>query len=170
MRAQAELRHDSSHLAPFFDDDETIATAPTVYSSPRKGEVRGPLSIDTSQGKVRHDSTAKQDFVDNNSITRPRSNASHPVDKRHHSIGDTEFARRVKSAASIMLAPCVAPSLSSILKTGGQNPRGAAVAQSKSSFLGSESEVEPGAFAGMVRLHPAASYQLSQTLTCCIFS
>jgi hypothetical protein len=126
MRAEAELRHDSTHFAPFFDDDETIATAPSMYTGVRRSETPGAFSFDDSQGIARQGAENVHDISDNNSIARSGSSTAHPgIGERHRSIGNTEFAKRVKTAAQAMLAPCVAPSLSSMLSSRGPSPRNA---------------------------------------------
>lgn len=152
MRAEAELRNDISHLAPFFDDDETIATAPSMYSGPRRSEAQKTLSIEASRGKSsRHETTVMDELNDDNSIALTGSKSSHPANEGQRSIGDTEFVKRVRTAASVMLAPCVGPSLSSILKTGGPSPRGAAV-KTKRSFLSSHNEADQNVFVATVSL------------------
>ena len=52
-----------------------------------------------------------------NSIAQTKSTQSKNLDEKIRSIGDTDFAKRVKTAASVILAPCVAPSFARVLRT-----------------------------------------------------
>lgn len=127
MRIEAELHKDDEHLANFFDDDETIATAPPLHPT-----------VDISKLKAGNDSAANNlwgldqnggdgvaDDMSSNSIVRSASSASHAArGQTPRNIGNgKEFARRVRTAAQVMLAPCVGPSLSSVLATRTASPR-----------------------------------------------
>jgi hypothetical protein len=111
IRAIAEIRQDISHFTPFFDDDETIATAMSVY-----GGRRSIASPEAAKDRLTYENhlmdgiIVSKNSLDENSITRPESKSS------RRPSGDTEFVKRVKIAATMVIAPCVNPSLSSILK------------------------------------------------------
>jgi hypothetical protein len=111
MKAEAELRYDSNPFASFFDDDETIATAPSLYSGTRKFEATATFTFDDARSITRQEQQIAQEFSATNSIARSGgSGTSNPLGKR--SLGGNDFAQRVRTAAQIILAPCVGPSLS----------------------------------------------------------
>ena len=70
------------------------------------------MSVPTVQeALISGKSAASFHSFDENSIVR------HETLSSHRPVGDTEFVKRVKNAASLIIAPCVAPSLTSVLKS-----------------------------------------------------
>jgi len=144
MRVEAEIRHNGTHFMPFFDDDETIATAQSLHS--------GPI---TKQGVTRIEGPLVTGLPDDaNSIEGTRSTNSALIDEKQYAIGDTEFAKRMRTAAKVMLAPCVAPSLSEALsKCGPRSTRPDVKAKKQPTFLEPEEKAEGygGGLVGPVR-------------------
>ena len=145
MRVEAEIRHNGTHFMPFFDDDETIATAQSLHS--------GPIA---KQGVTRIEGQLVTGLPDDvNSIEGTRSTNSALIDEKQYAIGDTEFAKRMRTAAKVMLAPCVAPSLSEALsKCGPRSKRPDDVkAKKQPTFLEPEEKAEGngGGLVGPVR-------------------
>jgi hypothetical protein len=122
MRIEAELHKNETAAANFFDDDETVATAQTIADISKVKEGNG--SAANNLWGINADGEGVPDDMSHNSMVRSTSSISTPArsDKRRN-IGNTEFAQRVKTAAQVMLAPCVGPSLSSVLATGTASPR-----------------------------------------------
>jgi hypothetical protein len=104
MRIEAEALNDQG-FAYFFDDDETIFTTPTIIGVDR----------DAIEEKMREVIRSRKSVgsLSGNSITRGSSAARHAKDRLHD--GGLEFAQRVRTAAQVMLAPCVGPSLANII-------------------------------------------------------
>lgn len=118
MRAEAESHYEhSQHFGPFFDDDETIATVPSLSSDKIRVENSGALRIDIGSESITNKSVSENASLAENSVVRTKSTQSKNLDDKIRSIGETDFAKRVKTAASVILAPCVAPSLSRVLRT-----------------------------------------------------
>ncbi len=106
MRLEAELQLGSQGFAltPFFEDDETIATMPSVLTDSRS-------FIDSSAGH-------SERFLLAGSSNRNIIKTSFPVSTGLQSDNnENEFAARVKTVAKVILAPCVGPSFSSILSS-----------------------------------------------------
>lgn len=104
MRLEAELQFDpQSHvLTPFFEDDETIATMPSILTDSRS-------FIDSTTGR-------SESFLLAGTNRSSMLKSSFPGSpKLQSNNNESEFATRVRTVAKVMLAPCVGPSLSSIL-------------------------------------------------------
>jgi hypothetical protein len=102
MRLEAELHYETDHHAPFFDDDETVATAPSIYTKTDVPNISMPRKVPNFRDDASHNSILKSSIAGTSTGGSARY--------RHSSIGNTEFASRVKTAAQVMLAPCVGPS------------------------------------------------------------
>jgi hypothetical protein len=137
MRAEAELKHASRHWAPFFDDDETIATAPTFHSGSQWTETRRAFAVDTSPERITTRKAVASGYQDIRSIDVSESEAVPFASEGKRSISEIEFVQRVRNAATVMLAPCVAPSLS---RTAGSSPVNG-TKKLKPSFLTSDTDI-----------------------------
>jgi hypothetical protein len=105
MRLEAELQLGSQSFAltPFFEDDETIATMPSVLTDSR--------SFIDSIGQ-------SERFLLAGSSQRNIIRTPFPVSTGLQcDTNENEFATRVKTVAKVILAPCVGPSFSSILSS-----------------------------------------------------
>lgn len=123
MRIEAELHKNDSHVENFFDDDETVATAPSQQTIAGMSKVKeGNGSAANNLWGTKADGDGVPDDMSHNSMVRSTSSVPAQSDPRR-TIGNTEFAQRVRTAAQVMLAPCVGPSLSSVLATGTKSPR-----------------------------------------------
>lgn len=148
MRAEAEIRFSSRQRSQFFDDDETIATAPSIHSGPWRTEVKKFISIQTSPESDHHQGETTPALLGNNSIVRSESPLSFLADPSQCSVGDIEFVKRVRNAASVILAPCVAPNVSSVLKTKRTRSPGRITKWNRTAPSGSEKQRNP--FVGAV--------------------
>jgi hypothetical protein len=106
MRVEAELHGRDALRSHFFEDDETIATTPTLQT----------IAMDTTGAERDAESPSFPKILQSsssNSIVRapPASTHSRQAGKP---VGG-EFAQRVRTVAQVVLAPCVGPSLSNIL-------------------------------------------------------
>jgi hypothetical protein len=144
IRAIAEIRHDGNHFSPFFDDDETIATALSVYGRPSVASSDAAKNTLSDENHLVDGIIMSSNSLDENSITRPDSSSS------RRPFGETEFVKRVKIAATMVIAPCVNPSLSSILKNS-TSPR-AISGTLKNPFIGHGHREDSNVFARTVRL------------------
>ncbi|GAX13614.1 hypothetical protein FisN_14Lh378 [Fistulifera solaris] len=104
LEAELQLKSQSFALTPFFEDDETIATMPSVLTDSRS-------FIDSSAGH-------SERFFSPRSSHRNIIKTPFPVSTGLQSDNnENEFATRVKTVAKVILAPCVGPSFSSILSS-----------------------------------------------------
>ena len=112
LKPENESKSWRGHVSVLYDDDETIATAPSIFSARRSVDTQTIMSVPTVQeALLSGESAASFHSFDENSIVR------HETLSSHRPVGDTEFVKRVKNAASLIIAPCVAPSLTSVLKS-----------------------------------------------------
>ena len=110
MRLEAELHYDADNYSPFFEDDETVATAPTIFSTTEVRRRNGASESITLLGEQ----------TESRILRSPNRGTSH---QNQSKAGNAEFANRVRTVAQVMLAPCVGPSLSNILAGKGNSPR-----------------------------------------------
>ena len=127
MRVEAELFRQSSRFTQLFDDDETIITSLHSLATPRE-ETNGDFRRDGSdplQGYIL--STASEDSMISHSANKPIENGSAGgvTDQDHYGLSESAFARRVRTAAQVIIAPCMTPSLSAVLSGSGNSPQGA---------------------------------------------
>lgn len=111
MKAEAELQQDENQFASFFEDDETIDTAPSFYSEKKQPSLKR-IFIDrfVHRGVSRK---VEKNYVEHDSFD---AGANVFLDERLRSIGGAAFAKKVRTAASAVLAPCVGPTLPSFLR------------------------------------------------------
>lgn len=113
MRIEAELRNEVSHFGHFFEDDETIATSPTLLSPIETRTVGDENELRTVTGTKQEELSSDSSIVKAGPANSRGDSADHP---------GAEFAERVRTVAQVMLAPCVGPSLSNILTKGKSSP------------------------------------------------
>lgn len=108
MRVEAELYYDHGTTGQLFEDDETVVTATSFYTSATKsdrgGSHREAINNDASPGII----------FNSNPYASERTTEKWST--------HAEFANRMKTVAQVMLAPCVGPSISGIL-SGRSSPR-----------------------------------------------
>jgi hypothetical protein len=110
MKVEAEFYSQGGLLSPFFDDDETIATTPTLQTT-----IVDHLASETETGR-QSIPRVPEVTASSHLVVRSEPVASHQHrPTRHHSGSGGEFAQRVRTVAQVMLAPCVGPSLSNVL-------------------------------------------------------
>jgi len=117
MRVEAELQKEGAHFVHFFDDDETIATLATAPTLPTSVVDVRTVGSEPEVLRVAGIASRPDEFVDipsDQSITRVSPASAYPSDTTRPS-SSAEFAQRFRTAAQVMLAPCVGPSLSNIL-------------------------------------------------------
>ena len=115
MRVEAQIDADEAghHM---FDDDETIMTE---WTSPR-GESNDGFSSEMGQsrsivGGPSLTQELRKEVSANSILNSASSGLQENKETEQKTSSGNEFARRVRSAAQTMLAPCVGPSLSNIL-------------------------------------------------------
>lgn len=117
MRLEAELQYDNGdYVSPFFDDDETVMTLPSMYTESKRSDMSfNPLSKSRDRRSFNDDA---------NSILKTATATSNDT-KKQPAASDPhrEFANRVRTVAQVMLAPCVGPTLSNILSGKSSNAR-----------------------------------------------
>ena len=99
------------NVTALYDDDDTIVTNPSIFSTRRSVDTETLMKAPTQQETIRSDASANILYsFDDNSVVRHEPFSVRPV-------GDTEFVKRVKNAAAIIIAPCVAPSFANVLQS-----------------------------------------------------
>ena len=124
MLAEAEILSGPATLEQFFDDDETIATISTFHPSSNRvmsGAVesaRGSQKIASNNVNPNDVSQLTDNIIMDDGDTTSSVVSTKPMDE-NGGFGQagthSEFARRFKSAAHVMLAPCVGHTLANIL-------------------------------------------------------
>jgi len=125
MRVEAELFRQSNHFTQLFDDDETVITSLHSLVTPREdsnGDAERHVS-DPLQGYMFP--TASEDSILCLSPSKQIEDDATAVDTiLGHGLNESTFAKRVRTAAQVMIAPCMAPSLSAVLTGAGGSPQG----------------------------------------------
>jgi hypothetical protein len=126
MRIEAELFHGNNRFTQLFDDDVTVATnlqnvatAKTEVGFIPKGDV-GRNALNPVEDESSHEGSEDSFFVQS---PHRQSTRESPA---QGSLRESGFVKRVRTAAQVFIAPCVAPSLSAVLNSGtGVSPKGA---------------------------------------------
>jgi hypothetical protein len=110
MRLEAERDADVSRFTHLVDDDETVVTLATGFS----GDARMSDARDAFE-KIGTPKTFKDTLGEShvNSIEESDAGVSHH-DFSYQALKDFGLAKRVRSAAQVMLAPCVTPDLANV--------------------------------------------------------
>ena len=103
MRLEAELNGDGGRYTHLVDDDETVVTFATGYS----GEAR---MADAREAFERSKTPKASDTSAVKSLSGDGIAMTSSRDFSYKSIADLPLAQRVRSAAKVMLSPCVPPS------------------------------------------------------------
>jgi hypothetical protein len=119
-RMESDLSRNGVRLTHLFDDDVTVSTSLLSLTDPPKTENGRHESAEQNSLNLHEEATVISD-EDNQSIKQSEPHPSVSIDTKRppRSLGELGLAKRVRSAAQVMLAPCVAPSLANIL-----TPRG----------------------------------------------
>lgn len=116
MRVEAELHNNGPNFTHFFDDDETIATAPSlqsVFTSVWQANARMNKNMYVIQEEA---SESRKSTIRLPPTKQAKETGKN--EEQHPTFRNNEFAKRVRTAARVMLAPCVGQSLPNILATG----------------------------------------------------
>ena len=126
MRLEAELDADTSRFTHLMDDDETVVTTATgMYSSYAESKLAEAREVITDKsfadkwGAPKVSVKAAKEDPYGSSI---EAEAQYDTDPKYYSayarsLGEMGIAKRVRTAAQVMLAPCVAPNLSNVFAT-----------------------------------------------------
>ena len=109
MKAEAEMNQEGARFSHLFDDDETVLTA--IYTIKDGSVAGGPPGLERSGtwGAIDDDVS----ITDKLAIASNTIKTSTPTTKtKVESFTEFGFAKRVRSAAQVMIAPCIAPSFS----------------------------------------------------------
>ena len=117
MRIEAELNQEGSKITHLMDDDETILSS--LYNTKEYSTERGIM--DTSMIKESNTWGVSEDetIIDGLSLNGGKSGSRNVKSAEGFGeIGESSILRRVRTAAQIMIAPCIAPSLATSLAHG----------------------------------------------------
>lgn len=103
MRLEAELDAATGSFAHLVDDDETVVTFATGYTA---GEARMAEAREAFE-KVK---SPKINGMEHSKATGQNIDTAASHDFSYKSLSETMIAQRVRTAAKVMLAPCVPPS------------------------------------------------------------
>ncbi len=119
MRLEAELGGDGGRITTLFDDDETVASLLTMKSTTKNAE-GSKYTFDEANSKEQtgnENEVSEEKKVEDNGVAASPSFLSaneKPKDSNvidmaafHQSLSELQIGKRAKSAAQVMLAPCV---------------------------------------------------------------
>jgi hypothetical protein len=114
MRLEAELEADNGRFTHLVDDDETVVTVATgLGGETRMAEAREAFE----KSKWGSPKATSNDAPEESSIeeSAPGCDTNHMnFSAYQRSLAEMGIAKRVRSAAQVMLAPCVTPNLSAV--------------------------------------------------------
>jgi hypothetical protein len=120
MRLEAELDADNSRFTHLVDDDETVVTTANGFHSVnelRMAEAREAIASNWRTAKDTLKDVAEKTSVNSIESESPLHSGGQETYPYARSLGELGVVRRVKSAAQVMLAPCVTPNLSTVLSS-----------------------------------------------------
>jgi hypothetical protein len=125
MLLEAELGGAGGRISTLFDDDETVASILTLKSTRnadlQQSESQQLVGVDSRYTfEEEKDAKSKDSVAASNSVSgEEKPKDSHDIDMAafQQSISELQIGKRVKSAAQVMLAPCVTvtPALAAFL-------------------------------------------------------
>jgi hypothetical protein len=126
MRIEAELFYENNRFTQLFDDDMTVAThlyhvatGKTEEGFTPNGDV-GLKALNDVEDDSSHAGSEDSFFVQS-----PHKQST-PGSPAQGSLRESGFVKRVRTAAQVFIAPCVAPSLSAVLNSSTRvSPKGA---------------------------------------------
>jgi hypothetical protein len=126
MRVEAELFHGNNRFTQLFDDDMTVATS-LHHVATAKTEEGFTSNGDVGREALNpvEDDSSHAGSEDSFCVQSPHRQST-PQSPAQGSLRESGFVKRVRTAAQVFIAPCVAPSLSAVLTSGtGVSPKGA---------------------------------------------
>ncbi|KAG7349177.1 Dock homology region 2 domain containing protein [Nitzschia inconspicua] len=118
MKLEAEIDAETGHFTTLLDDDETVITLATTTRIVGAREAGGQLSEARESPELKNRvSSPTMELFENpspsaNSVAQT-PDSSHGIDFQR-SLSELALGQRMKSAAQVMLAPCVTPGLSNV--------------------------------------------------------
>ena len=125
MRVEAELFHQSNQFTHLFDDDETVVTNLYSLATPREeqyGETR-QREVDLLWDYIFPDES-EDSIISHRPSNQVTDDQPGMETAGGLGLNESAFAKRVRTAAQVMIAPCMAPSLSAVLTGAGNSPQG----------------------------------------------
>jgi hypothetical protein len=126
MRLEAELDADTSRFTHLMDDDETVVTTATgmhsSYAESKLAEAREVIADKYFADKWGASKVSVKAATEDPFSSSIEAEAQYDNDPKYYSayarsLGEMGIAKRVRTAAQVMLAPCVAPNLSNVFAT-----------------------------------------------------
>jgi hypothetical protein len=126
MRLEAELDADNSRFTHLMDDDETVVTTATgmhsSYAESKLAEAREVIADKSFADKWGASKVSVKAATEDPFASSIEAEAQYDTDPKYYSayarsLGETGIGKRVRTAARVMLAPCVAPNLSNVFAT-----------------------------------------------------
>ena len=121
MRVEAELFHASNNFTHLFDDDETVATALQHRTGGGKVEDSGTNGEMSPRRLGALDDTSSHTGSEDSFVVRSPGKSTQDTPQAGRGIAESGFVKRVRTAAQVMIAPCMAPSMSTVLAAGTSN-------------------------------------------------
>jgi hypothetical protein len=126
MRLEAELDADTSRFTHLMDDDETVVTTATgmhsSYAESKLAEAREVIADKSFADKWGPSKVSVKAATEDPYASTIEAEAQYDTDPKYYSayarsLGGMGIVKRVRTAAQVMLAPCVAPNLSNVFAT-----------------------------------------------------
>lgn len=126
MRVEAELFHQSNQFTQLFDDDETVVTSLHSLATPREeANGDGQNGMDPLRGYIVPTESDEDSIVSHGRGRQTEDRSSGAGTAHAQGLNESAFAKRVRTAAQVIIAPCITPSLAAVLTGGSNSPQGA---------------------------------------------
>ena len=127
MRLEAELETDTARFTHLVDDDETVVTTATGMHSVAEARMAEARELFPAKWGVPK-KKAQAQAPENPFVSCMESEVQVPSEEKAQNLypkylGDLTFAKRVRTAAQIILAPCVTPNLSTVFTPKNSSPK-----------------------------------------------
>ena len=117
MRIEAELNQEGSKITHLMDDDETILSS--LYNTKEYSTERMNLDFSKIENSNTWGVADDETIIDGLSLNGGKSSSRNiELTEGIGEIGESSILRRVRTAAQIMIAPCITPSLATTLAHG----------------------------------------------------
>lgn len=123
MRIEAEINQEGFKFTHLMDDDETVISS--FYANKEQTSGEGNKDMPRIEDSNTWEAFDDETLIDDKRLIGETS--SYGKTSRTDEFGDFSFVKRVRTVAQVMIAPCIAPSLSTTLaqvarRDGGDQP------------------------------------------------
>lgn len=120
MRIEAEINQEGPKFTRLMDDDETVISS--FYANKEQMSGQGNMDIPRIEDSNTWGASDDETLIDEKRLIGETSGYGNT--SRSDGFGEFSFAKRVRTVAQVMIAPCIAPSLSTTLVQGARRDGG----------------------------------------------